>query len=167
MKKRTEDNLKDAFAGESQAHMKYLAFSKKAEVENLPNISRLFKANSFAEEIHAVNHLWALSGIGKTADNLQEAIEGETFEVEKMYPDYIKVAQEEGEKGAENSTRWALAAEKVHAGLYKKAREAAVQDRDVELGPIYVCSVCGFTMENEAPDNCPVCGAPKEKFHLF
>lgn len=167
MKKITKKNLKDAFAGESQAHMKYLAFSDKAEKENYVNIARLFKANAFAEVIHAQNHLKRLSGIGSTAENIDEAIEGETFEVEEMYPVYIETARFQGEKGAEISSSWALEAEKVHAGLYKKAKKSLENGNDLDAAPIYVCSQCGFTMEGDAPDKCPVCGAPKQKFKKF
>jgi len=167
MKKKTEENLKNAFAGESQAHMKYLAFAKQAEKENLSNIARLFNANSFAEQIHAVNHLRTFNGINKTEENLKVAIEGETFEVEEMYPEYISVAQEEQEKGAETMTKWALEAEKVHAQLYKKAKESISQGQDMDYSPIHVCQICGFTIEGEAPDLCPICGSPKEKFTQF
>ena len=167
MKKMTEENLKNAFAGESQAHIKYLAFAEKAEKEDLPNVARLFRANAFAEQVHATNHLKNLSGVHKTEDNLQVAIEGETFEVEEMYPVYIRVAEEQQEKGAEAVTKWALEAEKVHAGLYKKAKEAVTKREDMEFKPIHVCQVCGFTVEGEAPDICPVCGSSKEKFTRF
>lgn len=163
----TEENLNNAYAGESQAHMKYLAFAEEAEKENLPNVARLFRANAFAEQVHATNHLKVLSGVGKTAENLQTAIEGETFEVEEMYPAYIRVAEEQQEKGAETFTKWALEAEKVHAKLYKKAKEAVTDGSDMEFSPIHVCQVCGFTVEGEAPDICPVCGSPKEKFTRF
>jgi len=167
MKKMTEENLWNAFAGESQAHMKYMAFADKAEKDNFPNVTRLFRANSFAEQVHATNHLRTLSGIGKTGENLDAAIEGETFEVEEMYPAYVSVAQEQGEPGAETMTKWALAAEKVHAELYKKAKEAVDQGQDMAIEAIHVCQVCGFTVEGEAPDVCPVCGSPKEKFKEF
>ncbi len=167
MKEKSEENLKNAFAGESQAHMRYLAFADKAEKENLTNVARIFRANSFAEEIHATNHLRTLSGIGKTSENLKAAIEGETYEVEEMYPTFISEAQEEQEKGAETVTKWALEAEKVHAGLYKKAKEAVDNGEDMEFQPIHVCQVCGFTVEGEAPDKCPLCGSPKEKFSRF
>jgi len=167
MRKMTEENLKNAFAGESQAHMKYMAFAYKAEKEDLPNVARLFRANSFAEQVHATNHLRTLSGIGNTSENIKEAIEGETFEVEEMYPAYICVAEEQHEKGAETMTKWALEAEKVHAELYKKALESVESGKDMEAQPIHVCQVCGFTVEGEAPDTCPVCGSPKEKFTGF
>ncbi len=167
MKKETEENLKNAFAGESQAHMKYMTFADKAEKEDLPNVARLFRANSFAEQVHAANHLRTLSGIGKTSDNLQDAIEGETYEVEEMYPAFISKAEEDQEKGAETVTKWALEAEKVHAKLYKKAKQAVDNGQDMEFAPIHVCQVCGFTVEGEAPDKCPLCGSPKEKFSRF
>jgi len=167
MKKRSEENLKNAFAGESQAHMKYMAFADKAEKENLTNVARLFRANSFAEQIHAANHLRTLSGIRKTSENLMEAIEGETYEVEEMYPSFISMAQEEQEKGAETVTKWALEAEKVHAWLYKKAKGAVDNGQDMEFMPFHVCQVCGFTVEGEAPEKCPLCGSPKDKFSRF
>jgi len=167
MKKMTEENVKDAFAGESQAHMKYMAFADAAEKELLGNIARLFRANSFAEQIHATNHLRTLGGIRKTAENLQGAIEGETFEVMEMYPAYIKVGEDQGEKTAVMYFNAALVAEKVHAGLYKKAKESLDKGKDLEYFPVQVCGVCGFTAEGEAPDKCPVCGAPKEKFVKF
>jgi len=167
MKPKSEENLKNAFAGESQAHMKYLAFADKAERENYSNIARLFRANSYAEQVHATTHLRTFSGIGKTSENVQAAIEGETYEVNEMYPEFIRDAEEENEKGAETVTRWAMEAEKVHAELYKKAKEALDEDKDLEFKPIHVCQVCGFTVEGEAPDICPVCGSPKEKFTRF
>ena len=167
MKKMTEDNVKGAFAGESQAHVKYKAFAEAAEKEKLLNIGRLFRANSFAEQIHATNHLRTLSGIKRTAENLQAAIDGETFEVTEMYPAYIKVAEDQGEKTAVMWFNYAIAAEKVHAGLYKRAKESADKGKDLDYFPVQVCGVCGFTVEGEAPDKCPVCGAPKEKFIKF
>jgi len=167
MKKMTEENVKGAFAGESQAHMKYMAFAEAAEKEKLANIARLFRANSFAEQIHATNHLRTLSGIKKTAENLRGAIEGETFEVEEMYPAYIKVAEDQSEKTALMWFNAAMVAEKVHAGLYKRAKESVDKGKDLDYFPVQVCGVCGFTAEGEAPDKCPVCGAPKEKFVKF
>jgi len=167
MRKMTEQNVKDALAGESQAHIKYLAFSEKAAAENLPNIARVFKANAFAEQIHATNHLKTLTGIGTTAENLAAAVAGETFEVEEMYPAYINVAELQGEKMAVIFLHAAMAAEQVHAVVYKKAKEAVDKGRDLEAKPVHVCTVCGFTMEGVAPEKCPICGAPKEKFVTF
>ena len=167
MKKMTERNVGEALAGESQAHIRYLAFSEKASEEKLPNIARVFKANAFSEQIHAANHLKTLSPIGTTAENLKAAVEGETFEVEEMYPAYVRVAQLQEEKTALICLNAAMAAEKVHAGIYKRAKEAVDKGKDLEARPLHVCSVCGFTMEGEAPDKCPVCGAPKAKFAAF
>ena len=167
MKEKSEKNLKDAFAGESQAHMKYMAFGDKAERENLHNVARIFRANSYAEQIHATNHLRTLSGIQSTSENLQAAIEGETYEVEDMYPAFIKDAQDEQEPAAERMSIWAKAAEEVHAELYKKAKRAVDSGSDVNIEAIHVCQVCGFTMEGDAPDTCPVCGAPKARFSQF
>ncbi|OGD18021.1 MAG: rubrerythrin [Candidatus Aminicenantes bacterium RBG_16_63_14] len=167
MKKMTEENVKAALAGESQAHIKYLAFSEKAAAEKLPNIARAFKANAYAEQVHATNLLKTLGGIGPTKDNLDGAVGGENFEVEEMYPAYIAVAQSQGEKTAEKFFNWALAAEKVHAGIYRSAHTAVESGRDIDFKSIHVCSFCGFTMEGDAPDKCPVCGTPKDKFVTF
>jgi len=167
MKKMTEENVKAALAGESQAHIKYLAFSEKAAGEKLPNIARAFKANAYAEQVHATNHLKTLGGIGTTKSNLDAAIGGENFEVEEMYPAYVVVAQAQGEKSAEMVLNWAMAAEKVHAGIYRGASAAVETGRDIAFKPIHVCSVCGFTMEGDAPDKCPVCGSSKDKFLTF
>jgi rubrerythrin len=167
MRKMTEQNLKDALAGESQAHIKYLAFAEQAAKENLPNVARSFKANSYAEQIHATNHLRTLGGIGKSIENLSAAVAGENFEVEEMYPAYLAVAQAQGEKQAVTCLSAAMAAEKVHAGIYEKAKTAVERGKDIEYKPIHVCSVCGFTMEGDAPDKCPVCGVPKAKFLTF
>jgi rubrerythrin len=167
VKKMTEENVKAALAGESQAHVKYAAFAWRAETEKLPNIARVFKANSYAEQIHASNYLKILGGLGTTKDNLEAAVSGESFEIAEMYPAYIATAQSQGERSAETYFGYALAAEKVHQGMYSAAREAAAAGRDVAFQPIHVCTVCGFTMEGEAPDKCPVCGTPKDKFTAF
>jgi len=167
MKKMTEENVKAALAGESQAHVKYAAFAEKAAAEKLPNIARAFKANSYAEQVHATNYVKTLGALGTTKDNLEAAVGGESFEIEEMYPAYIVVAQAQGEKTAGIYLNAALAAEKVHAGMYKAAREAVAAGRDIEYKPIHVCGMCGFTMEGDAPDKCPVCGAPKDKFVAF
>jgi len=167
MKKMTEENVKSALAGESQAHIKYLAFSEKAAAENLPNAARIFKAASFSEQVHATNHLKTLSGIGGTKDNLAAAAGGENFEVEEMYPAYLAVAQAQGEKTAEFYLNAAMLAEKVHLVLYQAARKAVESGRDAASTAVHVCSMCGFTMEGSAPDTCPVCGAPKAMFVTF
>jgi len=167
MKKMTEENVRGALAGESQAHIRYLAFAEKAAAENLPNIARAFKANAYAEQVHATNHLKTLSGIGSTKDNLAAAVGGENFEVEEMYPAYVDVAKLQGEKTAETFFNWALLAEKVHHGMYQEAKKAVEAGQDRAAKPIHVCSNCGFTMEGDAPDKCPVCGVPRAKFVTF
>jgi rubrerythrin len=167
MKAMTQANLQAAFAGESQAHMKYLAFAEIAEREKLPNVARIFRAASFAEQAHATNHLRALGGLGKTAANLDAAYGGESFEISEMYPAYIEVAKTQEEKRALGSMEDAMAAEKVHAALYAKAKEAVAGGKDVEVGVVWVCSVCGFTGEGEPPEKCPVCGAVHTKLMKF
>lgn len=167
MRKMTEENIKSAFAGESQAHMRYLIFAKKAEEEGFANVARLFKAIAFAEQVHATNHLKVLNGMNSSEQNLQVAIDGETFEVEEMYPAYHEVAKLQGEKAAQRSTDWALQAEKIHAAMYEKAKQAAEGGKDVEMKEVFICEVCGYTVEGGAPDRCAVCGAPKNKFRTF
>ena len=167
MKKMTERFLSEAFAGESQAHMKYVIFAEQAEKEGFPNVARLFRAISFAERVHATNHLRTLGLIGKTADNLQSAIDGETYEVDEMYPSFKAVAKEQGEDRADRSFTGAYEAEKIHAEMYQKAKEAVLQGKDIELRDVYICEVCGYTVEGEPPETCPVCGAKREKFRKF
>ena len=167
MRKMTEKSLSEAFAGESQAHMKYLAFSDIAEKEGFKNIARLFKAIAYAEQVHATNHARNLGVIKNTVDNLQAAIDGETFEVEDMYPAYDAIAKLFGDKGAERSIYYAVEAEKIHAKLYKTAKEAAEKGQDPDLDDIYICPICGYTHVGEPPDNCPICNATKDKFRKF
>jgi len=167
MEKMTLANVSDAFAGESQAHMKYLNFADKAETEGFPNVARLFQAASFAEQIHASNHLRVLDGIQGTAANLGAAIGGETFEVEQMYPAYKAVAEAQGEKKALRYMDWALEAEKVHAKLYTEAKQSVEAGKDVAAQDIWICTVCGFTMDGQPPDKCPLCGTPKDRFRKF
>lgn len=167
MQKMTEVNVQDAFAGESQAHMKYLNFADKAEKEGFPNVARLFQAASFAEQIHASNHLKTLDGIQGTAVNLGAAFGGETFEVEQMYPAYKAVADAQGEKRALRYMDWALEAEKVHAKLYAEAKQSVEAGKDVAAQDIWVCTACGFTMDGQPPDKCPLCGASKDRFRKF
>ena len=167
MKKMTEKNLKDAFSGESQAHMKYLAFAAKAESENKPNIARLFRAISFAEQVHATGHLKVLGEIGNTTENLEAAVAGENFEVDEMYPSYDAVAKLQNEKDAIRSIHFAIEAEKIHAAMYTEARQSSKEGRDAKIGPIFICPVCGYTVEGDTPDSCPVCGVKKDKFEKF
>jgi rubrerythrin len=167
MKKMTEGNIRTAFAGESQAHMRYLIFAKKAEEESKPNIARLFRAVAFAEQVHATNHFKTLGDLGDTVDNLQEAIDGENYEVEEMYPAFDAVAKLQTEKEAIRSIHYAIEAEKVHSAMYTEAKQAAKNGKDAELDVIHICPVCGYTVEGDAPDTCPVCGVPKNKFVRF
>ncbi len=158
---KTEKNLLEAFAGESQANRKYLAFAKKAEEEGYKQIARLFRAAAEAETVHALNHLRELGLIKSTKENLQAAINGETYEFENMYPRMIKEAEAEGKGGALRSFEFANEVEQIHAELYRKALENLGKNPDVVY---YVCQVCGNTVEGEAPDECPVCGAKKQAF---
>jgi rubrerythrin len=154
-------NLKEAFAGESQANRKYLAFAEKAEREGYPQVARLFRAAAEAETVHALNHLRALKAIQSTQENLKEAVSGETAEFLEMYPRMIAAAQAEGHKEAERTCNFANEVEKVHARLFQKALENLANQ---ELVDIFVCPVCGYTVEGEAPDNCPICNAVKKLF---
>ena len=159
----TTDNLKEAFAGESQANQKYRAFAEKAEKDGLSNIARLFRTTAEAEKIHAAGHLKALDGIGSTAENLQAAIDGETFEFEKMYPPMLEKAIEEGHK-AKTMFKFAVEAEAVHAKLYSLALEAAKNGEDLTEVDFYLCPVCGYIEFGTPPENCPVCGLKGERF---
>jgi len=167
MHKMTQTNLETAFAGESQAHMRYLIFADKAERQGFPNVARLFRAISYAEQVHATNHFKALGNLGKTAANLEAAIGGETYEVEEMYPAFLAVAELQGEKAAVRSNTWALETEKVHAEMYGAAKSTVEAGKDAEVEQVYVCSVCGWTGEGEPPDECPLCKAKKKKFITF
>jgi len=162
---KSEEDLKTAFAGESQANRKYLAFAKKAEQDGLPGVARLFRAAAAAETVHAHNHLRAMGGIKSTTENLKEAIEGEFYEFTKMYPDFINDAKTEENKSAERTFNLANDVEKIHHKLYQKALELVENGKDLEEGPMYVCSVCGYTHEGDPPDQCPVCKASKQAFN--
>ncbi len=158
------DKLMAAFAGESQANRRYLAFAKKAEEEGLPQIAKLFRAAAEAETVHALNHLRIAGKIGMTISNLDEAINGETYEFRQMYPEFIAVAQKEKNRQAEWSFTVANQVEEIHAGLYKKAQDALKTNKPTPNVDYYVCKVCGNTVERDAPDKCPICGAPKAQF---
>jgi rubrerythrin len=159
----TEQNLKEAFAGESQANRKYLAYAKKADQEGYAQVAKLFRAAAEAETVHAHAHLRALGEVKGTADNLKEAVAGETHEFKSMYPGMIETAVKEGNKAAERSFRYANEVEKVHADLYQKAlgQLESVQD---EVACYWVCSVCGYTVADEPPDICPICNAKAKVF---
>lgn len=160
----TEKNLKDAFAGESQANRKYLAFAKKAETDGFPQIAKLFKAAAEAETVHAHAHLRALGGIKSTVENLKEAVDGEGYEFKEMYPPFLKEAQGEGNKMAEISFKNALVVEEIHHDLYQNALDAVDKGEDLTERRVYVCDVCGNTVYDHPQDCCEVCGAPKERF---
>ena len=159
----TTDNLKESFAGESQANQKYRAFAKRAEQDGFPNIARLFRTTAEAERIHAEGHLRALAGIASTRENLQAAIEGETYEYTTMYPPMLEEAQAEGHR-AKVMFGYAVKAEAVHAKLYKRALEAVAQGADLTEAKFYLCPFCGNIEFGNPPDVCPICGAPKAKF---
>ena len=158
----TTNNLKEAFAGESQASQKYRTFAKKAEQEGFANVARLFQATAEAERIHAEGHLKALDGIGSTAENLQAAIDGETYEYTEMYPPMLAAAQAEGHK-AKRMFEYALGAEEVHAHLYQMALEAVQQGRDLQAD-FYLCPVCGYIELGQPSEDCPICGTKPGKF---
>jgi len=176
----TETNLRSAYAGESQAHMRYAIYAERAKKEGYPNVARLFTAISFAERVHATNHYKnivskgpavtvsaAVFGSRSTSEDLQAGIDGETFEINEMYPAYKTVAVAQGERSAEISFTWALEAEKIHVSLYQKAKQAVDRGKDVDLGPVQICQVCGYTVEGEAPERCPICKAKTDKFKSF
>jgi rubrerythrin len=167
MQDMTANNLKEAFAGESQACMKYTIFAGVAEKAGYPEAARLFRAIAYAEQVHATNHLRELGGIGDTAVNLKAAKAGEIYEVEQMYPAFKEVAKMQGEKGALRSTHYALEAEKLHINLYGEAEELVLAGHDLQGRPVYVCPVCGYTVVGEPPAKCPVCAQPAENFRKF
>lgn len=164
MRKMTNSNLQNAFAGESQAHIRYRNFADRAQKDGFPNVGRLFEAAAASERVHAGNHLRALDGILETASNLAGAADGENFEIEEMYPAYIAIAEQQDEKKARQSMHRALQAEKVHRDLYQRAASEVSAGKDIGRMDYYVCPVCGFTMEGNPPDVCPVCGTKHELF---
>lgn len=167
MKIMTQSNLQNALAGESQAHIRYLNFAERARKEGFPNIARLFEAASASEHVHASNHLKNLDGVKDTSVNLAAAVSGEEFEIDEMYPAYLAVAELQQEKNAQRSFHNALEAEKVHAGLYRKASQGIGSGKDIPEVAYYICPVCGYTMEGEPPDVCPVCGAKHDLFKRY
>jgi rubrerythrin len=161
---KTIDNLQAAFAGESQANRKYLAFAKKADEEGYPQIAKLFRAAAAAETVHAHNHFKAMDGVKSTAENLQAAIGGENYEVVSMYPPMLAEAESAGEKRAARSFGYALEVEKIHEALYRKAADLLAKGKDGVETDYYVCPICGYTHEGPMTEKCPVCGAQPEKF---
>lgn len=181
MRQMTEQHMINAFGGESMANMRYRHFAVQAEKDGFPNVARLFRAVAAAEYIHAGDHYRTLKhldggfvadsmgafGPGDTKKNLGLAIAGESFEIEEMYPTYIEVAEFQGEKDAKRSFEWSYKTEQQHLAMYQKAKKAVDGGKDVDLDAVQVCEVCGYTLEGEAPDVCPVCGAKKEKFTAY
>jgi len=160
----TEKNLQDAFAGESQANRKYLAFAKKADQDGFPQVAKLFRAAAEAETVHAHAHLRALKGVGSTMENLKAAADGEAHEFKDMYPDFVKEAEAEKQQAALVSFRNAMAVEETHHNLYLDAQKAVEGGKDLPAAAVYVCPICGHTEIGGAPDRCPVCNAPKDRF---
>lgn len=181
MHEMTSGNLRSAYGGESMAHMRYLTWGDKAEQESFPNVARLFRAISHAERVHATNHFVELAqaqgdflvpsmagfGLSTTSDNLAGAIAGENFEVEEMYPAYLEVAKLQKEPGARRSFIYAVSAEKIHAEMFTQAKQAVDGGKDLALGPVQICGVCGWTHEGDIPDECPVCRAKRDQFTTF
>jgi rubrerythrin len=161
---KTDENLKAAFAGESQANRMYLAFAKKAEEEGLTQVAKLFKAAAEAETVHALNHLRVLGQVKSTAENLGTAISGETYEFKSMYPQFIEEAKKEGNKKAMQSFDYANKVEQIHANLYQKILDTLKDKKQIQQLDIYVCPICGNTFEGSAPDICPICATLKDKF---
>ena len=161
---KTVDDLKAAFAGESQANRKYLAFAKKADADGLTQVAKLFRAAAAAETVHAHNHLRAMDGVGSTNENLQAAIAGENYEWVTMYPEFIKDAEDESVKRALNSFRMAWEVEKIHEALYRKALAAVESQKPLESVDYYVCPICGFTHEGPMEGNCPICNTSASRF---
>lgn len=160
----TDENLKAAFAGESQANRKYLAFAKKAIKDGYPQIARVFRAAAAAETVHAHTHLRVYGGIKTTEENVKAAIEGEHYEFTTMYPEFLEIAKNEGKKAAERSFDLANQVEKIHHELYSKALAAVQSDKDLPEINMFVCDVCGYTVESEIPEICPICGARHDRF---
>lgn len=163
----TKDNLMEAFAGESQANRKYLAFARKAEKDGYKNVGRIFQAISEAETIHALKHFEIAGKIGDTLENLHAAAEGEHHEFTEMYPEFIKTADQEGHKDALKTFEYANAAEKVHGGIFNDLKTQVARGEDAGETTIYLCPVCGWVGFDPAPDNCPICGAAKKAFKEF
>jgi len=159
----TYENLKEAFAGESQAFQKYMAFARKAEAEGKPNIARLFRTTAAAEKLHAEGHLNALDGVGSTLQNLEAAIAGETHEYKTMYPPMLEEAAAKGHK-AKRMFGYAVEAEAVHAELYTRALEAAKGGKDLAESRFYLCPVCGHIEFGAPPETCPICGVKAGKY---
>jgi rubrerythrin len=164
MSDQTSKNLMEAFAGESQANRRYLAFARKAEEEGFSNLARLFRAIAESETIHAINHLNCVKGVHSSLENVEAAFKGEKDEFTAMYPMFMDQAKRDVNNDARKTFYWANESEKVHADFYEKAIETLKQGQDVQLGDLHVCSVCGNTVEGDPPEKCPICGEDRDKF---
>ncbi len=164
MEIRTEKNLQEAFAGESQANRRYLFFAERAESEGYPHIARLFRAVAEAETVHARNHLNAMDGVGSTRENLLAGATGEHYEFTRMYPLFIDLAEGENNERARLSFEYANAVEQIHHGYFEETLKAIEQGKQLKDEPYFVCQVCGNTLIGEAPERCPICGAPRDRF---
>ena len=161
---KTLENLQAAFAGESQANRKYLAYATKAETDGFSQIAKLFRAAAAAETVHAHGHFKAMDGVGDTGANLRDAVAGESHEFKNMYPEFIATAKEEGNKKALRMFEWANVVEEIHCGLYEDALATYEKGGDLSAEDIWVCGVCGNTVAGDCPDKCSVCGVPGSKF---
>ncbi len=164
---KTKENLMAAFGGESQANRKYMAFARKAKKEGFENVARIFSAIAEAETIHALKHFETAGEVGETLENLQKAAEGEHYEFTEMYPEFIKTADEEGEKIALQSFEYANAAEKVHGGIFNDLKTTVAKGSDAEAAAVELCPVCGWVGVNDIPDKCPVCDTSRKAFQEF
>jgi rubrerythrin len=164
---KTKENLMAAFAGESQANRKHLAFARKAEKDGFKNVGRIFQAIAEAETIHALKHFEIADKVGSTLENLQTAAEGEHYEFSEMYPEFIETADKEGETKALQSFEYANAAEKVHGGIFNDLKNTVAKGSDLENQDVYLCPVCGWVGLDEVPDRCPICNTAKKAFKQF
>ncbi len=164
---KTKENLMAAFGGESQANRKYLAFARKAKKEGFENVARIFNAIAEAETIHALKHFEIAGEVGETSENLKKAAEGEHYEFTEMYPEFIKAAEDEGEKKALQSFEYANAAEKVHGGIFNDLKATVAKGSDTEAAEVELCPVCGWVGVSDIPDNCPICNTARKAFEKF
>lgn len=166
MTMKTDNNLKQAFSGESQANRMYIAFAKQADKEGFVHIAKLFRAAAEAETVHAINHFRTMKRIESTLDNLRTAHKGEVYEYNEMYPDFIKNAEIEKREDAKITFLYANKVEKEHAKLFQEASESIQTGKDLPSSDYFVCQTCGFTIKGEAPEKCPICGSLRDRFKL-
>ncbi len=168
MDEEVAENLKKSFSGESQAHVKYLIFAEEARSKGLVNLARVFEAFAYSEYVHAKNHLKVLESVDDPIKNLENAIKGEVYEVEEMYPSFYDDAIKKKERMAATSFRWAMETEKRHAEIYRELKVLVESGRDKAFNKkLYVCSVCGYIFEGEPPEVCPICSVGRDRFREF